>query len=459
MAIKLYNTLTRKKEIFKPLKKGFVGLYTCGPTVYDYAHIGNFRTYIFQDFLKAVLVHNGYRIRHIMNITDVDDKTIAGAKREGLSLSEFTRRYEHAFKQDLETLHIVPPQKFTRATEHIPQMIRLIGKLLKKGIAYQADSSVYFDISAFKPYGRLSRVSSRSLKTSARMDIDEYAKQDAQDFVLWKAKKEGEPAWSAPFGEGRPGWHIECSAMATAYLKQPFDIHTGGIDLLFPHHENEIAQSEAANGKQFVRYWMHGEHLMVDGQKMSKSLGNMFTLRDIEQREFDLLDFRYLILTAHYRSKLNFTWESLTAARNARKELTNFIHLLLAETARQKKPHPAKSPYERYRVLFFSSVNDDLNIPKALAVVWKFIHAYHGASIRHPHGAFKLLLEYDAILGLRLKDITLPDVPVEIQNLAEKREQLRKEKRWQEADAVRAELEKTGWRVEDTPNGPRVIQT
>ncbi len=450
--MKIYNSLTRKKEIFKPLKKGGVGLYTCGPTVYNYVHIGNLRTYIFQDILKAVLAHNDFRVRHIMNITDVDDKTIAGAAQERLSLRDFTRQYENAFKHDLEKLHIAPPYAFTRATEHIPHMIRLIGKLLKKGIAYQTDGSVYFDISKFKPYGRLSRVASRRLKAGARVDVDEYAKQDAQDFVLWKAKKEREPAWPAPFGEGRPGWHIECSAMATAYLKQPFDIHTGGIDLLFPHHENEIAQSEAANGKQFVRYWMHGEHLLVDGQKMSKSLGNTYTLRDIEQKGFDPLDFRYLILTAHYRSKLNFTWQSLEAARNARKELVEFVRELLREKS-------SGNLYASYEKKFFAAVADDLNTPQALAVLWNLIKTCRTASIRHAGGALNLVFKFDKILGLGLADIKPLDVPEDIHALAKKREQLRQEKKWREADAVRAELEHMGWLVEDTPKGPRIVQS
>ncbi|MEK9175107.1 MAG: cysteine--tRNA ligase, partial [Patescibacteria group bacterium] len=278
MTIKLFNTLTRKKEIFKPIHKGHVGFYACGPTVYNYAHIGNLRTYIFEDVLKRTLQSAGYTVNHIMNITDVDDKTIMASVKEKVSLKTFTKKYESFFKDDLKKLNIIFPTKFVRATEHIDQMIIDIGKLKKKKFAYEKDGSIYFDVSKFKSYGNLSRLNKKGLRDGASIDQDEYAKEDAKDFVLWKARKDNEPFWQSPFGQGRPGWHIECSTMATHYLGQPIDIHAAGVDLIFPHHENEIAQAEAINKKQFVKYWMHGEHLLVDSKKMSKLLGNIFTL-------------------------------------------------------------------------------------------------------------------------------------------------------------------------------------
>ena len=302
MNLKLFNTLSRKKEVFKPLRTERVGLYTCGPTVYNYAHIGNLRTYIFEDILRRTLAYGGYKVRHVMNITDVEDKIIRDSQKSGKNIFEFTAPYERAFLEDLEKLGIARAWKYPKATAHVPEMIRLIQTLLKKGLAYQTEGSVYFDISKFRNYGRLSRLKKRGLKSGARVSADEYAKDDAQDFALWKAAVPGEPAWQTPFGEGRPGWHIECSAMAMRYLGATLDIHAGGVDLIFPHHENEIAQSEGATGKPFARFFIEGEHLLVDGQKMSKSLGNVFTLRDIETRHVNPLAFRYLTLTAHYRS-------------------------------------------------------------------------------------------------------------------------------------------------------------
>ena len=300
MAIKLFNTLSRKKEIFKSIRKNRVGLYTCGPTVYNYAHIGNLRTYIFEDILRRTLRYAGYDVKHVMNITDVDDKTIAGAQKEKIILKSFTRKYEKIFKDDLKKLNILSPSLFARATENIDIMIDDIKKLQKNGFAYEREGSVYFDVSKFKTYGKLARLDKSGLKIGARVEQDEYTKDEAQDFVLWKARKDSEPAWKSPFGLGRPGWHIECSAMATYYLGQPLDIHSAGVDLIFPHHENEIAQAEAANKKSFVRYWLHGEHLLVTNQKMSKSLGNIFTLRDIDEEKIDAVAFRLLGLGGSY---------------------------------------------------------------------------------------------------------------------------------------------------------------
>jgi len=335
MALKLYNFLTRKKQLFKPLKDKIAGFYTCGPTVYNYAHIGNLRTYIFEDVLKRTLKYNGYKVRHVMNITDVEDKIIRASKKAKKNILDFVKPYEKAFFEELKKLNIEKAWQYPKATQHIKEMIKIIEILLKKGLAYKSERSIYFDISKFKPYGKLSGIKKQNLKAGARVDVDEYPKDEAEDFVLWKAAKAGEPWWRAPFGDGRPGWHIECSAMSMKYLGETFDIHTGAVDNIFPHHENEIAQSEGATGKPFAKYFIEGEHLLVNGEKMSKSLGNVYNLRDIEAKHFDPLAFRYLTLTAHYRSKLNFTWESLEAAQNALNKLQESVK----EIKNQQKKH------------------------------------------------------------------------------------------------------------------------
>lgn len=450
MFIKLYNALTHKKNVFKALKKGSVGLYTCGPTVYDYAHIGNLRTYIFEDLLKRVLKIHGYRVKHIMNITDVEDKIIRDATKMGVDIYEFVKPYEETFQDDLQSLHILPASKYPKATGHIPEMIQLISTLLKKRLAYESEGSVYFDISKFKNYGKLSGLKNRSLKADTRIDSDEYVKDNVQDFVLWKAKKEGEPSWSSPFGEGRPGWHIECSAMSMKYLGKTFDIHAGGVDLLFPHHENEIAQSQGATGIKFARYFMEGEHLLVDGEKMSKSLGNVYALRDITAQGYSPLDFRYLCLTAHYRTKLNFTWESLQAAQTAREELVTFTAELLGSLVSKRK---LGFQPELYREKFLVAVQDDLNIPKALGIVWKFIKEYRKSKTQNPKAALVALFWFDQVLGLGLTDAKIKKAPQKVQKLIQKREELRKNKQWAEADMIRKEIESLGWIVEDTLGG------
>lgn len=452
--MKLYNTLTRKKEAFKPLRKEWVGLYTCGPTVYNFVHIGNLRTYIFQDILKRTLTYDKYRVRHIMNITDVDDKTITGARAEQKTLAEFTRQYETSFKEDLKKLNIAAPFRFTRATEHIKDMAALITKLMRMGFAYKKDGSVYFSIKHFPAYGKLARLNKKGMQSGARIDADEYEKDAVEDFVLWKAVKKDEPSWRAPFGKGRPGWHIECSAMATRYLGQPFDIHSGGIDLIFPHHENEIAQSEAAEKKPFARRWMHGEHLLADDKKMSKSLGNVFTLRDVIARGFSPLAFRYLVLTAHYRSKLNFTWQSLESAAQSLEKLYEFVRELKNE---KQKAKSKKRGLNEYKKRFDEGVFNDLDTPKALAIVWGMIRDYHKNPMQYnPREILGMLRRFDEIFGLNLKNITTEKIPASILKLATLREQLRKEKKWQEADAVREEIKKAGYIIEDTPDGIKI---
>lgn len=429
--LKLFNTLSRKKETFKSIKIGQVGLYICGPTVYNYAHIGNLRTYIFEDILRRTLESNGYKVKDVMNITDVDDKIIKAKIA--------TAPFERAFFEDLKKLNIKKSWKYPKATEHVDEMIKLISILLKKKIAYIAKEGVYFDISKSKKYGKLSKISHLDVQRLSRISADEYDKANVQDFALWKFKKPNEPFWKAPFGNGRPGWHIECSAMSEKYLGQSFDIHAGGVDLIFPHHENEIAQSEAVTGKKFVKYWIHGEHLLVNGEKMSKSLKNIFTLCDIEKRNFNPLAYRYFVLGAHYRSKLNFTWEALEGAQKALERLY--------EEVRTLKNTKHKAQITKYKNQFKNAINNDLNTPQALAVLWKVAKL----------GNLPLLYEFDEILGLGFKNLKQISISISIRKLTEKREKFRKEKKWKEADEIREILKKSGYAVEDTAKGPRVF--
>src|SRR5437773_8734081 len=321
---RLYNTLTNAKEDFVPAGDMLVRFYTCGPTVYDFAHIGNFRTFVFQDLLRRYLRYRGYKVRHVMNITDVDDRIIQNAKSLGVSLKEYTDRYTEAFLEDSRTLGILPPDVMPRATEHIPEMVKLILRLEEKGYTYRRDGSIYFSISRFPEYGKLSKQDFSGIQPGARVDTDRYEKDEARDFVLWKAPKEGENFWETELGPGRPGWHIECSAMSMKYLGETFEIHCGGVDLVFPHHENEIAQSECATGNPFVRYWVHPEFLVVEGEKMSKSLGNYLTLRDILAKGGRPEAIRYLLLSAHYRKQLNFMTENLRQAHSSIARIENF---------------------------------------------------------------------------------------------------------------------------------------
>jgi len=459
MEIKLYNFLSRKKEIFKPLKDKKVGIYTCGPTVYDEAHIGNLRTYIFEDILKRVLLYNGYKVRHIMNITDVEDKIIKKMQVENKTLKKITDPYIKNFFENLKKLNIQKANIYPKATETIKEIIQLINILLQKGFAYKGnDGSIYFKISKFKDYGKLSQLKKRQIKSGARVNVDEYGKNEATDFVLWKIEKAGEPSWPAPFGNGRPGWHIECSAMSMKYLGEKFDIHCGATDLIFPHHENEIAQSEAATGKKFVNFWVEGEHLLVDNKKMSKSLGNFYTLKDIEKAGFEPLAFRYLTLTTHYRSQLNFTWQSLEAAQRS---LDNLKFAVLNILKMKNKIGKARTNPLLHRLAkqweqkFLKAINDDLNIPKALAMIWEIIRN----SKLPAKEKYSLILKFDKILGLNLKNLNRPVVPRDIMKLVKKREQLRKEKNWEEADAIRERLEKKGWIVKDTNIGTEISKS
>jgi cysteinyl-tRNA synthetase len=451
MPIKLYNFLSRRLETFRPLRDKKVGFYTCGPTVYNYAHLGNLRTYIFEDILERTLEWSGYRVKRVMNITDVEDKIIRESKKAGKSIFEFTKPYLKAFFEDIKKLNLRPADVYPKATRHIQEMIALINKLLKKGLAYRAGDSVYFDISKFKNYGRLSRLKLQKLKAGARIDVDEYTKEAAEDFVLWKGAKPGEPSWPASFGRGRPGWHIECSAMSMKYLGATFDIHAGGVDLIFPHHENEIAQAQGATGKKFARYFIEGEHLLVEGQKMAKSLGNTYTLRDIETRNINPLAFRYLVLGAHYRQKLNFTWDSLKAAERG---LKNLYHRYAELKKNSSRAEMRLQRIRAWREKFAAALYNDLNTPAALAVTAGVLQDQDLT----PKEKITLLADFDQVLGLEIADSAakILKIPPKIKALVEKREKFRRNKQFVQADRLRQEIERLGYRVDDTPRGPRI---
>lgn len=442
--LKLFNTLTRKIEEFKPIDKSQIGIYTCGPTVYDFMHIGNLRTFIFSDLLLRTLIANGLKVKTVRNITDIDDKIIKKAREKEMSIEELTKDYTQAFFEDLEKLNILPVDVNPKATEYIGEMINYIDELIKKGFAYQEkDDSVYFDISKFEGYGKLSQIDKGQLKTGTRVLSDEYTKEDVQDFALWKAVLANEFGYDSPWGKGRPGWHIECSVMSQEYLGDTFDIHVGGIDLLFPHHENEIAQSEGKTGKKFVNYFVHGEHILVDSQKMSKSLKNFYTLADLEEQGFDPRSLRYLYLTAHYRDKLNFTFSSLQASANA-------LNNLKSEIRAWEQP---KGDVGQFWQRFLEAASSDLNMPQAVAVMWELVKSDMPTSQKA-----KDLLEMDQILGLGLKEyLGKPvEVPSEVMELVEKRENARKSGNFAESDELRKEIKELGFEIKDTPNGPRI---
>jgi len=458
MALKIYNTLTRKKEIFKPIKKGFVGVYTCGPTVYDFAHIGNFRAYICGDVLKRYLKYKGFKVKHVMNITDVDDKTIKGSREQGKSLKKYTEEYTKDFFEDLETLNIDKADVFPKATKHINEMVAIIKKLLDKKIAYKTKDGIYFDISKFKDYGKLSHTKLKGLEAGKRIKADQYEKEEARDFALWKFwnKEDGDVFWETKIGKGRPAWHMECSAMSLKYLGQPFDIHGGGVDLIFPHHENEIAQSECSIGKKFVKYWFHNEHLLVDGKKMSKSLGNFFTLRDLLKKGYNPRAIRYLLLSTNYRQHLNFTEEGIKAADNAVQRLNDFI-IKLKSIKNKKENKKIKKLIEKTRKDFEKEMDDDLNISNALAVIFDFVKKVNTLIMKNDigkkdaDGILELMKKFDTVLGVI--DFEGEKVPEGIKKLVKEREKVRKEKDWEKADKLREEIKKKGYEVKDTKDG------
>ncbi|MGV8119817.1 MAG: cysteine--tRNA ligase [Candidatus Xenobiia bacterium LiM19] len=463
MKISLYNTLSRSVQPFVPIEEGHVRLYTCGPTVYDFAHIGNFKTYVVEDLLRRVLKFAGFRVTQVMNITDIDDKIIKAALNKGVSLQDFTAPFTDAFFQDIEKLNIEKAEFYPRATDHIPEMVTIIDDLVKKGVAYKGDDNCYyFSIGRFERYGALARINRDEMKTGVRITMDEYEKETASDFALWKAwdEKDGVIYWDTLLGRGRPGWHIECSAMSMKYLGEELDIHMGGVDNIFPHHENEIAQSEAYTGKQFVRYWVHSEHLLVDGKKMSKKLGNFYTLRDIIDKGYSPAAIRYLYISTHYRSKMNFTFEALKAADNTVQGLKDFLSRLLQLPEKSSRAVPVEPLIEAARAGFCEKIADDLNTPQALASLFNLITQVNimissdeitrsgGEKIR----AF--LFELDSILGLRLSDTegdnALSD---EEQALIDERAKVRKEKNFKRSDEIRDLLKERGIEIKDTPTG------
>lgn len=458
--MRFYNTLTGKKEEFIPIRKGMVGMYTCGPTVYDFAHIGNFRAYIFEDLLRRYLKLKGYRVRQVMNITDVDDKTINHANAEGLSLGEFTKKYTDAFFEDLKTLKIEPAEFYPKATEHIKDMVRLVKRLLKKGYAYKSDGSIYFRISRFKDYGRLSKIDPSQMKSGIRVDLDEYGKEDLRDFALWKkVSKAGEPFWDTVIGKGRPGWHIECSAMSMKYLGEKFDIHTGGEDNIFPHHENEIAQSEAATGKRFVNCWMHCRFLLVSGEKMAKSKGNYLTLRDLLAKGYDPRAIRYLLLSTHYRMPLNFTLEGIEQGASTIDGLIDFLQRVRAYRGKASYNEQLAKEVAKASADFDQAMDDDLNISQALASAFELVKVVNVAmeegyaSEENLHQVYDLFMRWDKLLDV-LK--WAPDaIPEEIEDLIRKREEARRKKDYELADRIRQELGSLGIILEDTKEGVR----
>lgn len=438
--LKLYNSLTRRLDSFKPLNPPTVTLYTCGPTVYDYMHIGNLRTFVFADILRRTLTLLGYKLKSVQNITDIDDKIIKRSEEKEISVEQLTSQFAKFFFQDILKLNILPADVNPKASEHVGKMIKYIEDLLEKSFAYQTeDGSIYFDISKFPDYGKLSRIDVTQLKTGTRILSDEYTKDSIQDFALWKSVKPEDYGYSSPWGRGRPGWHIECSVMSQEYLGETLDIHAGGIDLLFPHHENEIAQSQARSGKPFANFFVHGEHLLVDGEKMSKSKKNFYRLKDIEDKGFTPLALRYLFLAAHYRDKLNFTWDSLQAAKNALNNLYSTVRSLPKPTGKTGK----------YQKEFQKALENDLSTPQAISIMHQMLD-----DPKYQHKSDDLLA-MDQVLGLDLdKYIAVPlEIPGDVKELIAKREQARQKKDFTLSDELRRLIQRKGFILEDTPEG------
>ena len=443
--MRIYNSLTKKVEEFNPLHDKSVGMYTCGPTVYDYMHIGNLRTFLLSDLLQRVLEFNDYTVKSVQNITDIDDKIIKRAKEKNSDISTISNEYEKYFLEDIEKLNIRSKSSMPHATEYIEKMQEYIKVLLVKGLAYKEDDgSIYFDISKFENYGKLSGIEAKKLKAGTRILSDEYEKEDVQDFALWKAEAREEVGYDSPWpsegsgnktGWGRPGWHLECSVMSQQNLGETFDIHVGGVDLIFPHHENEIAQSEGKTGKKFVNYFVHGAHMLVEGKKMSKSLNNFYRLSDIEDKGIDPLALRYLFLQTHYRQEMNFTWDALNGAQIA----LNKLRKRYSESNEGDLVLPGE---------FIDAINDDLNFPKALSVIWENIDELNKPSIE----------QIDEVLGLGLVNFKKEEieVPEEISSLIKKRDEFRKSGKYEEADKLRDEIEAKGYILEDSNQGLKV---
>ena len=434
-------------------------MYCCGPTVHDRAHIGNFRTFLFEDILYRYLKYKRFDVQYVMNITDVDDKTILKARKQNLSLRDYTDIYTKAFFEDRDTLRINPASRYPRATDHIPEMVEMIQTLLDKGYAYQSHDSVYFRITSYPEYGKLSGINHDALIDGYRVDSDEYTKESPKDFVLWKGRREDEDYWPAPFGEGRPGWHLECSVMSTKYLGIPIDIHAGGVDLIFPHHENEIAQSEAALGKHFVRYWLHSAHLQVEGEKMAKSKGNFLTVRELIDQGHDPLVLRYMLTSVHYRKQLNFSDDTLTQAKGSLNRIKDFLYRLKHESFSEGNSPEVAKILQTAEQTFESSLDDDLNISGALGGLFEMIYGVNRLLDRKEVGAGDVPLieaairNMDQVFGI----VTFPETNIEheIEALIEQRNTARKRKDFQAADQIRKQLLDQGIVLEDTPAGTR----
>jgi cysteinyl-tRNA synthetase len=451
--LKLFNTLTRKKEEFTPLVKNRVGIYSCGPTVYDFAHIGNLRAFLFADILKRTLLYNGFEVKHIMNITDVGhltgdrdmgtDKLEQAAREKQKSAWELASYYTDAFLHDLKSLNILNADKFPKATDHIKDMIKLIEVLEKKGFTYRTTDGIYFDTGKLPDYGKLAKLDIEGLREGARVEVNPD-KRSPTDFALWKfspSDSKREMEWQSPWGVGFPGWHIECSAMSTKYLGQPFDIHTGGIDHIPVHHTNEIAQSEAAYGKPLANVWLHSEFVVIDETRMGKSEGNLLTLEELQKRGYSSLAYRYFALQAHYRSKLNFTWEALEGAQNA-------LNNLYAAIAEYKEPQIGCAEFESQ---FLEAINDDLDTPKALAVMWEVVHSDYPGEAK-----LQSILQFDKVLGLSLAETRrklLKPIPDDVEKLKNQRDKAREEKKWQLSDELRKKIKKSGYIAKDTDHG------
>ena len=459
--MKFYNTMIRRKQEFKPINEGMVYLYTCGPTVYDFAHIGNLRAFLFEDVLRRYLEFSGLEVMHVMNITDIDDKTIRRSKEEGRSLIDFTDEFSEAFFDDLNTLNIVPAHHYPRATKFIPQMIEMIKGLEEAGFTYSTeDGSVFFKISSFSNYGKLANLNPDQLKSGERVAEDEYGKEEGRDFALWKGYKseDGDVSWDSPWGKGRPGWHIECSAMSTHYLGQHFDIHCGGVDNIFPHHENEIAQSCAYSGKEFVNYWLHNEHLLVDGQKMSKSEGNFYTLRDLIEKKCSPCAIRYTLISTHYRSKLNFTFDKLDESQKCINKLRELKRRLdLIEISSVEQDNMKKASVDNMLLDFSEKLSDDLNISGSLGVLFTWVNEMFAGLDKneidyvYAQSALAALKRVDSILGVIFEDEDIQSD--EVMELINKRNKARDDRDWASADAIRKELDDMGVVLEDTPEG------
>ena len=459
MSLKFYNTFTRSLEEFKSIKPGKAKLYTCGPTVYNYAHIGNFRAYMFEDLLRRTLKYCGYQVNQVMNLTDVDDKTIRDSQVNNLPLDEFTAKYKASFFEDLKILNIEAAEVYPAATDHISEMIELVQTLIDKGFAYQADDNcVYFSIGKFPDYGKLARINLEGQRSGVRISNDEYAKDNVADFALWKAwtAADGDVKWASPWGDGRPGWHIECSAMAMKYLGKTFDLHTGGIDNMFPHHEDEIAQSECANGKKYVNYWLHCAHLIVNGKKMSKSTGNFFTLRELIEKGYTGRDMRYVLLGTHYRQKLNFTFESINGAKSALGRIDELVTKLKLISTDGSVSDQITSKIEVMKSGFKSGIENDLTLSTSLASLFEFVRESNKviSDLNQAEAVAILdaLRDIDHVMGcLEIDQEEI--IPEVVLKLGEERLAARASKDWAKSDELRDQITALGYSVKDGAQG------